>query len=98
MFGAVCHSQEPTLDAFGQPLCTHHADTGDGPAQHPGGGDDSGLCCQCCLATLAITDTGPTLEPPLAVTWTQPTPVAVRILLPRPSRHPAGPPRGPPLA
>ena len=89
-----CNSEQPTLDSFGQPICAHQSDSGDGHTQHNDSGD---LCCQCCTS-LAITDTSPKLDLPVVVTWTRPALVAVQILLPRPSRHPASPPRGPPFA
>lgn len=93
-----CSCQQPTLDAFGQPICAHHSDSGDGQTQHPAGPDGGGLCCQSCCTSLAVIDTGPKLDLPLVVAWTRPALVAVQILLPRPTRHPAGPPRGPPFA
>jgi hypothetical protein len=92
-----CNDGQPTDDAFGQPICAHHSDSGDPQTQHPGGTDGGGLCCQCCTS-LALIDTSPTFELPVAVIWTRPAVVSVQILLPRPLRHPAGPPRGPPIA
>ena len=92
-----CNCQQPTLDAFGQPICSHHSNSSDGQT-HPAGPDGGGLCCQCCCTSVAFIDTSPKLNLPAAVTWTPPPLVAVQILLPRLSRHPASPPRGPPLA
>jgi hypothetical protein len=97
VFSPFCGDRQPIHDAFGQPICAHHSDSDDGQAQHPGGTDDGGLCCQCCTS-LALIDTSPNLELPIVVAWTRPAIVAVHILLPRTSRHPAFPPRGPPLA
>jgi hypothetical protein len=97
-FSPFCNSQQPTLDAFGQPICAHHSDSGDGQTQHPNGTDDGGQCCQGCCPSLVGADTGPKLDLPLVVTWTRPALVALQVMLPRPSRHPAGPPRGPPFA
>jgi hypothetical protein len=93
-----CNCQQTTLDAFGQPICAHHSDGGDGQTQHSTGGEGGGLCCQCCCTSLAVTDTSPKLDLAVVVTWTRPPLVAVQILLPRPARHPASPPRGPPFA
>ena len=92
-----CNCQQPTLEAFGQPICSHHPDS-EGQTQHPAGPEGGGLCCQCCCTTLALTDATPQLALPVVLAWTQPSPVAIEILLPRPARHPAGPPRGPPSA
>jgi hypothetical protein len=98
VLSSFCNCQQQTPDAFGQPICAHHSDSGDGPTQHPKGTDGGGLCCQCCCASLAVTATGPKLDLPVVVAWTRPALVAVHVLLPRPSRHPASPPRGPPFA
>jgi hypothetical protein len=90
--------QPPVLDSFGQPICGHQAAGGDDQSQHPGAPDDA-LCGQCCCTAPALADVSPPLAPPLAVIWTRPAFAAgAEIVLPPPSRHPAGPPRGPPFA
>jgi hypothetical protein len=89
--------QQPTLDSFGQPICAHHSTGDDGQSQHPGTPDDA-MCGQCCGTVLLLMDTSPKIAPAIAVSWTRPALVAVQILLPRLSRHPASPPRGPPSA
>lgn len=99
VFSSFCNSPQPAVDGFGQPICAHHSDDAGGQTrQQPNGTDDGGLCCQCCCTSLAVTDTSPTFDLPGVVTWTRPALVAVQILLPRPSRDPANPPRGPPFA
>ncbi len=95
-FGSFCNWQQPTLDAFGQPICAHHSDGGQ--SQHPNGPDGGPDCCQGCCPPLAVIDTSPKFDLPVVVAWTRPTLVEVEILLPRLSRHPASPPRGPPFA
>lgn len=96
VFSSVCDWQQPIFDALGQPICAHHSDGADGHTQQSHGTDGGGLCCQCCTS-LVLTHSGPTLELPVIITWTRLVHVAVHVLLPRPSRHPAGSPRGPPL-
>jgi hypothetical protein len=96
VFSPFCGDRQPIEDAFGQPICAHHS-SDDRQTQHPGGADGGSLCCQCCTS-LALIDTSPTFDLPVAVIWTHPAIVTVQILLPRSLRHPAGPPRGPPFA
>ena len=93
-----CNSPQPTLDALGQPICAHHPDGAGGGAQHPNGPGGADLCCQCCCNALAVIDTSPKLDVPAVVTWTRQALVALEMVLPRLSRHPASPPRGPPIA
>jgi hypothetical protein len=93
----VLARQLAPLDAFGQPICSEHANTAS--ADEPLAPADDGSVCQfCCTIPLAAAPLSPALAPPSAVEWKQPAVAAVTLLLPSPSRHFLGPPRGPPRA
>jgi hypothetical protein len=99
--GAFGHCPRPQLDAWGQPICGHHAaDRSATHRQQPAGQhDNDGLCCKCC-GVIALNATAAPPSPPLPtpVEWRQPLPMAVSLFRPYTPRHFIEPARGPPIA
>jgi hypothetical protein len=98
--GSFAHCHPAAVDAFGEPICSHHAEGNAGQQPLPTAPDDfDSACCQCCgTLPLTISTDLAALPTPTAVEWNRAVVVAADGPLLPPSHHLIGPPRGPPFA